>query len=228
VDPVDDICAATTSMVWMRSPGHGWLGAAASFVAMWLAMMVAMMLPSLVPALARYRNTVGRVAGAPLGGLTTLVAAGYFFVWTLAGVAVFPLGAVIATHVLHAPAILHSVPFVVGGVVFMAGVLQLTGWKRRALACCHGSAHCAGLVPPSPGMAWRHGVRLGVHCARCCAGLMAILLVVDVMDLRVMAVVTAAITLERLAPPSLRVERAIGAGAIGVASYLLARAAGLA
>ena len=57
---------------------------------------------------------------------------------------------------------------------------------------------------------------------------MAILLVVDVMDLRAMAVVTAAITLERLAPPSLRVERAIGAGAIGVASYLLARAAGLA
>jgi len=36
-------------------PGHTWLGAAASFLAMWVVMMVAMMLPSLVPTLWRYR-----------------------------------------------------------------------------------------------------------------------------------------------------------------------------
>jgi len=47
------------------------------------------------------------------------------------------------------------------------------------------------------------------------------------MDLRAMAVVTAAITVERLAPAGVRVERAIGAVAVAAGLLLLARAAGL-
>ena len=56
------------------------------------------------------------------------------------------------------------------------------------------------------GAAWRHGVRLGLHCSYCCAGLTANLLVVGVMDLRAMAVTGAAITLE--SPPMVRLPRA--------------------
>jgi len=44
---------------------------------------------------------------------------------------------------------------------------------------------------------------------------MAILLVIGIMDLRAMAVVAAAITLERLAPAGERVARAIGAVVVG-------------
>jgi hypothetical protein len=47
------------------------------------------------------------------------------------------------------------------------------------------------------------------------------------MDLRVMAAVTAAITLERLAPAGERVAQAMGALVIGAAFLLIARAAGL-
>jgi len=56
---------------------------------------------------------------------------------------------------------------------------------------------------------------------------MTVLLALGVMDLRAMAVVTAAITLERLAPAGERVARAVGA--IGVVSGLvvIARAAGV-
>src|SRR5215469_10319373 len=50
----------TMSMAWMRMPGQTWLGAAASFIAMWAVMMVAMMLPSLVPTLWRYREAVSK------------------------------------------------------------------------------------------------------------------------------------------------------------------------
>jgi len=81
--------------------------------------------------------------------------------------------------------------------------------------------------PYDAGTAWRHGLRLGLHCSYDCAGLTAILLVMGVMDLRVMAVATAAITLERLAPAGERVARAIGAGVVGAGLFLLARAAGL-
>jgi Predicted metal-binding integral membrane protein (DUF2182) len=84
------------SMAWMRMPGETWPGAAASFLGMWIVMMVAMMLPSLVPMLWRYRRAVGRTGKTRLGRLTALVGMGYFFVWTVSGMAIFPLGAVLA------------------------------------------------------------------------------------------------------------------------------------
>ena len=79
---------------------------------------------------------------------------------------------------------------------------------------------------PTP--AWRHGLRLGLHCTYCCASLTVILLVIGAMDLRAMTVVTAAITAERLAPAGEQVARGIGAAAIGAGLFLIARAVGIA
>jgi predicted metal-binding membrane protein len=76
-------------------------------------------------------------------------------------------------------------------------------------------------------VAWQHGLRLGLNCGCCCAGLTAILLVMGVMDLRAMAAVTAAVTVERLTPAGERVARAIGAVVVGSGLLLIAQAAGL-
>jgi predicted metal-binding membrane protein len=218
----------TMSMAWMRMGGQSWPGAAASFLAMWVVMMVAMMSPSLVPMLWRYRQAVGRAGEARVGRLTALVGAGYFVVWTVVGIAAFPLGVALAALEMRQPALARAVPTAVGVVVVIAGALQLTAWKARQLACCR-QAHWRRLtLPPDAGTAWRHGLRLGLHCAQCCAGPTAILLVTGVMDLRAMAVVTVAITLERLAPAGERVARAIGAAAVTAGLLLIARAAALA
>ena len=56
---------------------------------------------------------------------------------------------------------------------------------------------------------------------------MAILLVIGVMDLRAMAVVSATITVERLAPAGGRIARAIGPVVVGAGLFLIARAPGL-
>src|SRR5678809_138736 len=81
----------TMSMAWMRMPGQTWPVAAATFLGMRIVMMVAMMMPSLVPMLRRYRRAVGM--GAPrLGRLTVVVGLGYFAVWTMVGVAAYPVG----------------------------------------------------------------------------------------------------------------------------------------
>jgi predicted metal-binding membrane protein len=77
------------------------------------------------------------------------------------------------------------------------------------------------------GTAWRHGMRLGVHCSSCSAGLTAILLVMGVMDLGVMAVVGTAMIAERFAPDGERVARAIGVLVVCAGVRLLAQAAGL-
>ena len=83
------------------------------------------------------------------------------------------------------------------------------------------------MLPANVSTAWRHGLRLGLHCTRCCVGLMVFLLVIGVMDLRAMAVVGAAITAERLAPAGERVARATGVTVLGAGLFLIARAAGL-
>ncbi len=217
----------TMSMVWMRMPGQSWPGAAASFLGMWVVMTAAMMLPSLVPLLGRYRQAVGRTGATRLGWLTTLAGAGYFFVWTTFGVAAFPVGVALAAIEMQQPLLARVVPVATGVVVLIAGSLQLTAWKARHLAHCREASWRGAGGPASPGAAWRHGLRLGLHCGYSCSGPMAILLAVGIMDLRAMAVVAAAVTVERLAPAGQRVARASGMVAVGVGLLLIVRAAAL-
>ena len=217
----------TMSMMWMRMPGQTWSGAAASFVGMWVVMMVAMMLPSFVPILWRYRQAVFRTKETRLGPLTALVGLGYFFVWTLVGLALFPLGVALAAFEMELPALARAVPVTVAVVVLIAGALQFTSWKAHHLACCREAPGRGCTLPADAGTAWRQGMRFGFHCGLSCDNLTAMLLVIGVMDLRAMAVVTAAITAERLAPAGERVGRAIGAVVIVAGLLLITRAAGL-
>jgi predicted metal-binding membrane protein len=210
----------------MRMPGQTWLGAAASFLGMWVVMMVAMMLPSLVPMLQRYRQAVD-TSEPRLGALTALVGVAYFLVWTAFGTVAFPLGIALASVEMQRPALARAVPLAVGAVVLVAGALQLTAWKARDLACCRESPGLGRTLPADFGTAWRHGLRLGLHCSRCCVGPVAVLLAVGVMDLRAMAAVTAAITVERLAPAGQRIARAVGLAVVGAGIFLIVRAAGL-
>jgi predicted metal-binding membrane protein len=210
----------TMSMAWMPMPGQTLPGAAASFLGMWIAMMVAMMLPSLIPMLRRYRQAVGRTGETRLARLTALVSMGYFFVWTVVGMAAFPLGVALTAVEMQQPALARAVPIAIGVVVLIAGALQFTAWKAHHLACCREAPGRGRTLPADAGTAWRHGLRLGLHCTQCCAGPMAILLGLGVMDLRAMTVVAAGITVERLAPSGERVARAIGAVVV-VAGLLL-------
>lgn len=217
------------SMAWMRMPGQSWVATGGTFLGMWVAMMVAMMLPSLVPMLSRYRRVVVSTGERRLNRLTTLVGLGYFSVWTAFGVLVFPLGVVLATMTMRVPALARAVPIATAIVVLIAGALQFSAWKARQLACCRGASGAIS-VPRrrDVGTVWHYGLQLGLRCIYCCAGLTAILLVMGVMNLRVMAIVAGAITLERLAPAGRDVARALGMVIVVFGSFLLMRAVGIA
>jgi predicted metal-binding membrane protein len=206
----------TMSMAWMRMPGQSWPAAALVFTMMWAAMMVAMMLPALVPALAAF------------GRFRFAAAAAYFLVWIAIGAIVYPLGILWSMALMRSASLSRMVPVATAAAIVLAGVMQLTRWKSRQLACCTGvipsredgeESGRTGRHPDSSrssalGMtrraAFAAGIGLAFRCAMCCAGFMTILLVAGVMDLRVMGVVTAAITIERLAPDPPRVARALG------------------
>jgi predicted metal-binding membrane protein len=215
------------SMAWMRMPGQTWAAATATFLGMWMVMMVAMMLPSLVPMLWRYRDAVGARGARRLGPLTVLAGLGYFSVWALLGLAVFPVGVALAEVEMRWATLARAVPTAAALVVLVAGALQFTRWKARQLVCCREGPGSTCTASAAPGGAFRHGLRLGLLCSRCCAGLMTVLLALGVMDLRAMAVVTAAITAERLAPVGECTARAIGAAVVAGGVVLAARAAGL-
>jgi predicted metal-binding membrane protein len=217
----------TMSMVWMRMPGQSWPEVAAMFLGMWIVMMVAMMLPSLVPMLSRYRQAVDASGAARLGRLTVLAGVGYFFVWTVFGTIAFTLGVVLAAIEMQQLALARVAPVAAGVVVLIAGFLQFTPWKLRHLACCRRALGHGRTLPAEAATAFQYGVRLGLHCGQCCAGLIAILLVIGVMDIGAMAIVAVAITAERIAPAGERVARAMGVAIIGTGLFLIARAAGL-
>jgi predicted metal-binding membrane protein len=192
----------TMSMAWMRMPGQTWLGAAATFMAMWVVMMMAMMTPSLIPTLSASRV-----------GAVTLTAA-YFLVWTLLGAVLYPLGVLIATAEMRWPALARWVPAATGVVLLLAGCIQLTGWKARKLD------RCREVCGPDP---WRHGLRLGINCVYCCTSFMTVLLVTGVMNLMAMFAVASAITIERLAPRPEGVARAFGVALIAAGAFVTLR-----
>lgn len=214
----------TMSTAWRPMCGRTWFGAAASFASAWLVMMVAMMMPSLAPMLWRYRQELARLGAGRVGCLTMLAGVGYFALWSIIGMAAFPLGAGVATLAMKLPGLARAVPIATAVVVVIAGALQFTAWKARHLALCRSTPGQGVAVPVSAGAALRYGVRLGLRCCASCAGPTAILLATGVMELHIMALVTTAITLERLAPNGVRLARAIGAVAIAAGAVMLARA----
>lgn len=212
------------SMAAMAMCGQGASGALFAFVPMWLAMTAAMMSPVLAPALWRYRSALERAGlAAHANRRAVMVALGYFAVWSALGVVVFAFAAIAGEMLLQHPAWSRAVPALAGAIVVLAGALQFGAWKRHRLACWH--AALRGDDAHGASGAWRHGLRLGLHCNAACANLTAVLLVLGAMDLRAMALVTAAITAERLAPRAADVARGVvGIALVGAGACMLGRA----
>jgi predicted metal-binding membrane protein len=140
---------------------------------------------------------------------------------------VFPLGVASMELQMREPSLARLAPVAIGAAVLLAGVVQLTPWKARHLALCRDAPFHGGTPRRGAGPAWRRGVHLGVLCVRSCAALTVVLLALGVMDVRVMAAVTAAVTAERLAPRGAAVARAVGVIVVATGLVQLARAAGL-
>lgn len=183
--------------MWLPAPGQSWPAAAASFLGAWSAMMAVMMLPSLVPTLWRYRRSIAGVQSWPA---TAVMAVAYLGVWSAVGLLVFPAGAAMASVQVRQPAVVRAMPLVVAASIVLAGTLQRTAWRTRHLAYCRETPRATHVSRASLATSWRHGLRLGAHCVQACAGQMAVLLAIGMMNVRAMAVVTAIVTIERLAP----------------------------
>ncbi len=213
------------SGIWLPLCGQSWFETAASFLGMWFVMMVAMMLPSLSPVLWHYRKASLEIGAKQPDGLAALAGAGYFAVWTGFGLVVFLLGAALAQIAVQFPSLSRLGPVAGALLALIAGLSQFTHWKALLLA---DYGRLPNVLSARIGLleAVRTGTALGLRCCLSCIGPMAALTVSGLMDLRLMAGATIALTAERLLPAATRIADAIGVAMAAAGLLLLVQALG--
>lgn len=126
--------------------------------------------------------------------------ASYLAVWLVFGIAAYGL------YREHGPQ-------TAGGLTILAGLYELTPVKR---AC---RERCRELV--------RSGGRFGVYCVGSSAGLMLALLALGVMDVTLMAAVTAIVLVQKLLPPRPFLDATLALAIVAVGALVLAAPSGL-
>lgn len=210
------------SMTWMRMPGQTWLGSTIMFMLTWLAMMVAMMLPSFLPVV--FRHHCARRSEDDRGVLasTSLIMAGYFFVWSAAGAVIYAAGIALADAAMRWTAVSRSMPFIFAATVFIAGCVQFMPWTKSGLRECRGSVACGVQSSPSGAWpSWQVGIRSGISCVRCCSGPMLVLLALGMMNPAVIVLVAVVIAMEKLMPKPERIVRLSGIIAVIVGLMMI-------
>ena len=162
--------------------------------AMWAVMMTAMMLPSASPLVLLYGAAVRRTLPRRIYAL----AAGYLALWALFSLAATVIQRVLASLLLLSPMMEAASSRMTAALLVVAGVYQMTPAKHACLRACQSplgflmSHWRAGLSG-----AFRMGLAHGMYCVGCCWALMLLLFAGGVMNLAVIAALTAFVALEK-------------------------------
>jgi predicted metal-binding membrane protein len=185
--------------------------------AMWAVMMTGMMLPSATPLIVLAGN-----ASQARAGHTGLLALGYLAVWALFSVGATALQWRLAQLFVITPMMEVSSRTTAAVFLVVAGVYQWTPWKRACLTKCQSPLAFLMRRWRSGGWgAFRMGAEHGAYCVGCCWALMLLLFAGGVMNLTVIAALTAFVAFEKLAPVGLQSTRVSGALLIGTAAWLI-------
>jgi predicted metal-binding membrane protein len=189
----------------MGNVAMGGVGGIIVFLSAWVMMMVAMMVPATLPLILLYR-TIARnrlsLVRARAGVVALLV--GYMAVWAAAGLPVYAYNS-LAGAAGSLATVLPALLLIIGGAY------QFTPLKRICHARC--SSPLFFLIQnwrPGATGALRLGVTHGVDCLGCCAGLMAGLVALGMMNLSWMLTAAVIIFAEKTVPGSHRIARPLG------------------
>ncbi|MDQ2653181.1 MAG: DUF2182 domain-containing protein [Chloroflexota bacterium] len=188
------------------------LGSFGSFTATWTVMMTAMMLPSAMPLLFDFARNSERRRGWRTA--TAVLGATYLGMWLAFGVICYLLYTAVGMP--------WSNQGLIGGVALVvAGLYALTPVKRASEALCR--ERCA-LHGPLPFNLIRSavvaGVRYGMSCLGCSAGLMVAMVLIGMANLAWMIVLAAIVLVYKLAPaPSSRTMLAMSGALVALGVF---------
>ena len=179
--------------------------------AMWAVMMTGMMLPSASPMIL--------IAGARN---TWMLALGYLLVWAAFSAGATALQWWLMRTGMLTPMMETSSRRAGAALLIVAGVYQCTPLKHACLAACQSPlAFVMRRWRSGPWGALRMGVEHGVYCVGCCWALMLLLFAGGVMNLAVIAALTAFVAFEKLAPVGPRAARISGAILLALGGWML-------
>ena len=192
--------------------------------AMWAVMMTGMMLPSASPMVLLYGGMTRKTAPATSARRIYAFAGGYIIIWTAFSLAATALQRFLAEFLLVSPMMKITSPAAGATLLLIAGVYQLTPIKLACLRTCQSplgflmSHWRDGLSG-----ALRMGLQHGAYCVGCCWALMLLLFAGGVMNLTVIAALTAFVAFEKLAPFGVYGARIAGVLLIVIALWMVLR-----
>jgi len=191
--------------------------------AMWAVMMVGMMLPSATPMLLMYGVAARRRGlGARAVREIYALAAGYVAVWAIFSLVATAAQRILSMRLIVSPMMTLNRPTIGAALLLVAGVYQVTPLKRVCLQKCQSPLSFlmhhwrAGI-----GGAFRMGIDHGTYCVGCCWALMLLLFVGGVMNLAVIAALTAFVVFEKIGPFGVHGSRISGALLIAAGLWML-------
>jgi predicted metal-binding membrane protein len=179
--------------------------------AMWAVMMTGMMLPSASPMLLLYGFAARRSVPKSAGRQIYAIAAGYLAVWTVFSLGATALQRVLAEFLLISPMMETTSRAAGATLLLIAGVYQFTPMKHACLRTCQSPfGFLMSHWRNGSSGAFRMGLEHGAYCVGCCWALMLLLFAGGVMNLVVIAALTAFVAFEKLTPFGVQGARVSG------------------
>jgi predicted metal-binding membrane protein len=193
--------AMTGPAAWMMTDRWDFTHLSLLF-AMWVVMMAGMMLPSAAPTLFLYAGVIRKSPDGERAPVHVYAfAGGYLLVWTAFSLVACVLQRGLANLLLLTPMMEARGRAVGGALLVVAGLYQLTPFKRTCLESCRSpAAFIARHWQRGVAGGFRLGLVHGAYCLGCCWALMLLLFAGGVMNLWWIGALTVFVLLEKLAP----------------------------
>jgi predicted metal-binding membrane protein len=196
---------------------------AALFLTIWVAMMVAMMFPSAAPMILMFNAIArGKRQREQEYTPTWIFVAGYLIVWTLAGVIAYLAALGLDALAAQYMPLMQNGPRIGGALLVVAGLYQVSPLKNVCLKTCRTPMQFIMTSwRDGAGGALRMGIEHGVFCLGCCWLLFVILFPLGMMNIAALALITALIFAEKVAPARFHIPLLAGIALIAYGALVI-------
>ena len=180
------------------------------FIALWVVMMVAIMFPTAAPMILMFARIHNSKRDRGQNFVPTWVfTSAYLLVWSATGIAAYAIAVAGDALAGESTWVMDNAPRIGGGLLVFAGVYQLTPLKDICLSKCRTPvSFLMNSWRDGYAGAFRMGLDHGVFCLGCCWLLFLILFPLGMMNIIVLALITALIFAEKSLPVGRHVARA--------------------
>jgi predicted metal-binding membrane protein len=185
-------------------------------MAIWIVMMVAMMFPTAAPMILMFSKIYQsrRQQERPFVPTWVFVSA-YLLAWSLCGGVAYPLAVLIDKLAALSMWLMENATRFGGVLLLAAGLYQLSPLKEICLSKCRTPMQfILRSWRDGYGGAFRMGLEHGAYCLGCCWLLFVILFPLGLMNIAVMALLTALIYAEKALPIGRQISQLVGGGLI--------------